>query len=86
MTVKEIAKAFNMSVNQLTMISGYSKQGLYDVIESNGNKNANRFNAFIDHLSFISQSQYQQDISEARIQVNTRDKILEILKEQNNAK
>lgn len=58
MTVKEVAKAFDMSINQLAMISGYSRQGLYDVIEGNGNKNANRFNAFIDHLSFISQSQY----------------------------
>lgn len=82
MTVKEVAKAFDMSVNQIAMISGYSRQGLYDVISGRGTKNANRFNAFIDHLSFISQSKYQQDIAEAKIQANTRDKILEILKEQ----
>lgn len=82
MTVKEVAKAFDMSVNELAMISGYTKQGLYNVIGGKGKKNANRFNAFIDHLSFISQSKYQQDIAEAKIQVNTRDKILEILKEQ----
>ena len=84
MTVKEVAKAFDMSVNQLVMISGYTRQGLYDVIGRKGGKKVNRFNAFIDHLSIISKSKYQQDIAEAIIQANTRDKILEILKEQIN--
>lgn len=84
MTVKEIAKSFGMSVNQLAMISGYSRQGLYDVIEGNVNRNNNRFEAFVDHLHFISASIYEQDIAEARIQLNTRTKILEQLKGQKN--
>lgn len=80
MTVKELANIFGMSVNQLAEISGYSRQGLYDVIERKCNRNPNRFNSFIDHLNFISKSIHEQDIAEARIQLNLRTKTLEQLK------
>ena len=84
MKVKELAKAFGMSVEQIVSISGYSKQGLYDVLERKRNINSNRFNSFLDHLQFISHSIHEQDIAEARIQLNNRAKILEQLKEQKN--
>lgn len=82
MTVKEVANIFGMSVTQLAIISGYSRQGLYDVIERKNIGNTHRFEAFIDHLHYISHSIHEQDIAEARIQLNLRTKVLEQLKEQ----
>lgn len=81
-TVKEIANAFGMSINQLVGISGYSRQGLYNVVEQKKdiNVNENRLNAFIDHLALISESIHEQDISEARIQLVKRSKLLEELR------
>lgn len=82
MTVKEIANTFGMSVTKLAVISGYSRQGLYDVIEGKCNRNTDRFESFIDHLHFISMRILEQDIAEARIQLNLRTKALEQLKKQ----
>lgn len=81
MTVKEIAKSFGLKVNELASISGYSKQGLYDVIEDRNNINIKRFNAFLDHLQFISDSIHEQDIAQARIEKNERDNLIKELKE-----
>lgn len=80
MTVKELAKAFRMDINTLSSISGYSRQGLYDVITGK-NANKKRFNAFLDHLQFISNSFHEQDIAQARIDKNIRDKMISELKE-----
>ena len=81
MTVKELAKAFGISVGQLVTISGYSKQGLYDVMAGKNNTNKNRFNAFLEHLQFVSNSIHEQDIAQARIEKNIRDKMIAELKE-----
>lgn len=81
MTVKELAKVFRMNVNQLSMISGYSRQGLYDLLGVETNINQKRFNSFLDHLSFISNAQYEEDIAQARIEKNEREKVLKELKE-----
>ena len=81
MTVKELSKAFGISVGQLVTISGYSKQGLYDVMAGKNNTNKNRFNAFLEHLQFVSNSIHEQDIAQARIEKNIRDKMIAELKE-----
>lgn len=81
MKVKEIAKLFGMNVNTLASATGYSRQGLYNAIENKCNRNDKRFNAFIDHLQFISMHIHEQDIAEAKIQYNLRKKLLEELKE-----
>ena len=81
MTVKELAKAFGISVGQLVTISGYSKQGLYDVMAGNNKSNENRFNAFLDHLQLISNGIHEHDIAQARIEKNIRDKMIAELKE-----
>jgi len=83
MTVKELANAFGMNVNEFASISGYSRQGLYDVIENNKPVNMVRFNAFIDHLQLCSDSIHGQDIAQARIEKNVRDKLIEQLRSVN---
>lgn len=80
MKVKEIAKLFGMNVDTLVSISGYSKQGLYDVIENKYNRDNKRFNEFIELMQFISMHIYKEDIAEAKIQYNLRKKLLEQLK------
>lgn len=83
MTVNELAKAFGLKVNEFASISGYSRQGLYDVIENNRPINSVRFNAFIDHLQLYSNAIHEQDIAQARIEKNVRDKLIEQLRSVN---
>ena len=80
MKVKEIAKLFGMNVDTLVSISGYSKQGLYDVIENKYNRDNKRFNEFIELMQFISMHIFAEDKAEAKIQYNLRKKLLEQLK------
>ncbi len=40
MTVRDIAKTFGVNVNQMSSISGYSRQGLYNLI--NGKTKINK--------------------------------------------
>ena len=79
MKVKEIAKLFGMNVDTLVSISGYSKQGLYDVIKNKCNRDNKRFNEFIELMQFISMHIFAEDKAEARIQYNIREKVLEQL-------
>ena len=76
MTVRDIAKTFGMDVNQLSSISGYSKQGLYNLVNSKTKVNKKRFTVFLEHLRFISNSQYGQDIAQAEIKNRKREKML----------
>lgn len=80
LTIKEIAKSFGMNVDTLVSLSGYSKQELYDVVKNKCNRDEKRFDAFIEHLSFVSTHIYKEDIAEAKIQYNLRKKLLEQLK------
>lgn len=83
MTVKELAKAFGLKVDEFASVSGYSRQGLYNVVENNKPVNSVRFNAFIDHLQLYSNVIHEQDISQARIEKNVRDKLIEQLRKEN---
>lgn len=84
MTVKELANAFGLNVNEFAGVSGYSKQGLYDVIENNKPINDVRFNAFLNHLQLLSNAINEQDIAQARIEKNMRDKLIKQLRSENN--
>ena len=81
MTVKELANAFGLRVNVFASYSGYSKQGLYDVVESNKPINSVRFNAFIDHLQLYSDALCERDIAQALNNKIMREKLIEQLKE-----
>lgn len=80
MTVKQLAKTFGLKVNEFASISGYSKQALYNIIEKGEAVNNVRFNSFIDHLQLYSNVIHEQDIAQARIEKNERDKLIEQLK------
>ena len=80
MKVSEVAKAFGISVKELSSISGYSRQGLYDVIENRVNRNEKRFSAFMNSLETTSRSMLDRDIAKAKVQFFIRKKTIEELK------
>ena len=79
MTNKELAKAFGVNVGELCGIIGYTRQGLHEQISKH--KKTIRFDAALDHLQFISDKQYEEDIAQARIKKNIRNKMIAELKE-----
>ena len=79
MTDKELAKAFGVKVGELCVMIGYSRSGLY--LEISNKRKSSRFNSALDHLQFISDKQYEEDIAQAKINKNTRDKMIAELKE-----
>lgn len=80
MKVSEVAKAFGISVKELSSISGYSRQGLYDVIEYRANRNEERFSSFLNNLETTSRSMLNKDIAKANVQFFIRKKTIEELK------
>lgn len=81
MTLRDLAKTFNMNIEQLTIASGYSRQYLYNLLSGKTNIHKKRFNSFLDHLNFISNAQYEEDIAQAMIEKNKRENALNELKE-----
>jgi hypothetical protein len=79
--LKEIAKTFGMSVTEFASFTGYSKQALYQMIDGDNGVCTPRLKATIDHLKFASESLHSQDIVEARIQKNNRDKAIKELEQ-----
>ena len=80
MKVNEVAKAFGIKVKELSSISGYTRQGLHDVIENKVNRNEERFSSFINNLETTSRSILNKDIAKARVQFFIRKKTIEELK------
>jgi hypothetical protein len=74
--IKAIAGAFGMSVTDFVKFTGYSRQALYQALDGANGVCTPRLKATIDHLKFASESMHNQDISEARIQKNIRDKAI----------
>ncbi len=84
MTVKQLANSFGLKVGEFASVSGYSKQGLYDIIENGQTKvNKVRFKSFLDHLQLLSDSIHERDIAQARIEKNERDRLIEQLRKEN---
>ena len=78
-TVKKLANSFGLKVSEFATISGYSRQGLYNLIESEKIGNPNRFCAFIHHLELFSEEIYKQDLAQAEIKKNERKKFIDEL-------
>ena len=80
-TVRKLANSFGLKVSEFSTLSGYSRQGLYDLIESKKPMNTSRFNTFVSHIELVSEEIYQQDLSQAKIERNERMKLINKLKE-----
>lgn len=80
MQVRDLAKVFKLKVGEFVIVSGYTRQGLYQVLERENKRNKPRYNAFISHLEFLNEHMYQKDVAQARIEKNERDKAIEYLK------
>ena len=74
--IKSIANTFGMSVTDFASFTGYSKQALYQALDGTNGVCTPRLRAAIDHLKFASESLHSQDIAEARIKKNNRDKAI----------
>jgi hypothetical protein len=80
MTLNKLAKAFGVTIGDLASVMGYTRQGLYDLVKCKNNTNKRRLYAALELLQDISDSHYKEDLAEARIQKNIREKGIEWLK------
>jgi hypothetical protein len=79
--IKLIADSFGMSVTAFAAFTGYSKQALYQALDGTNGVCTPRLKATIDYLKFTSNSIHEQDIAEARIKKNIRDKAVKELEQ-----
>lgn len=76
MQLKDMANCFHLTVNQFCTLTGYSRQGLHQLFNGKTEANKNRMAAMLSILKFSSDSLYSQDIAEAVIQKNTRERFI----------
>ena len=62
MTVKELAKCFNVSIGEIIKTSGYSKQGLYNVFSENYKLNKGKFEEMLNQLKALNVKEYQNGL------------------------
>lgn len=67
MTIKEIAKAFDMTVTEFSEYIGYSRQALY-----NGDLNQSRAKAVFRLLCLRNKEQFEAEIQRAKERLNER--------------
>lgn len=80
MTVKEVSKAFGMTVKNFAVLCHCSRQSLYNSIEGKAPINGNRFNAMLDRLQVISDDTYANDILKAMDKKAERDEMIRKLR------
>lgn len=78
MTLKEIAKAFDMSVDNFAKSIGYTRQSLYD---NTPVRNTGRAKAAISLLRFLNYSMLQAETELAHKRFETRKKAIEEFKQ-----
>lgn len=81
LTVREFAKLFGMTVAELTENCDYTKQGLYNVFDEKTGVNKNRLRVFLRKFHHISDLQYEEDVSNARVNQVKRENALRELEE-----
>ena len=77
MTLKEIAHAFNMSVDDFAKCIGYTRQSLYDKTSV---KKTFRAKAAISLLRFLNDSMLQQEMEQLNKRLYCRKQAIEELK------
>lgn len=70
MTVSELAKQFGVKVNDLAEMTGYTRQGLNNLVKTG--KKTFRSKTLINELYAYTDSQYRQDIEKAEQTKNDR--------------
>ena len=80
MTLKEIAKAFRLNVDEFAGLLGYTKQALYYITKNKTGINKGRFNSALDYLEVLSKDMHQLDIDEANLQRLIRQHAIEELR------
>ena len=80
MTLKQIAKAFRLNVDEFAGLLGYSKQALYDITKAKTGINKGRFNSTLGYLEVLSKDMHKLDIDEANLQKLIRQRAIEELR------
>lgn len=70
MTVSELAKQFGVKVNDLAEITGYTRQGLNNLVKTG--KKTFRSKTLINAMYAYTDSQYRRDIEKAEQTKNDR--------------
>lgn len=78
MTVSELAKQFGVKVNDLAEMTGYTRQGLNNLVKTG--KKTFRSKTLINELYAYTDSQYRQDIEKAELTKNDRLLLITSLK------
>lgn len=78
MTVSELAKRFGIKVNDLAKMTGYTRQGLNNLVKTG--KKTFRSKTLINELYAYTDSQYRQDIEKAEQTKNDRLLLITSLK------
>lgn len=78
MTVSELAKRFGIKVNDLAEITGYTRQGLNNLVKTG--KKTFRSKTLINELYAYTDLQYRQDIEKAEQTKNDRLLLITSLK------
>lgn len=82
MVLRDIAKAFGVSVSELAKIVGYSRQALYDMADSNPNR-GNRTKQIASSLREHSQKIYEEELLKAKHAREERDRIADKIEKGN---
>lgn len=80
MDVKVLASAFGMKIYEFAKVVGYSRQGLYDLIDTSKKHNKTRYDAFVSHLELLNDAMYESDIKIALDKQKARNDIISQLK------
>lgn len=59
MNLKDVAWAFDMTVEKLAKFMGYTRQGLYDAVSRNKRLRGGKYNAAIEKLSLLNEQMTQ---------------------------
>lgn len=78
--LKELAKSFDMNINDFAAAMGYSRQGLYVAIKEK-RVHAVRMVSALRHMKKISDSIIENDIEKAKVKAYDREKGLKDIAE-----
>lgn len=82
MQVRDLATVFKLTVVDLSKISGYTRQGLYQLFERKYKNHKPRFDEFLVHMELVNQKLYEKDMAQALLEKNIRENTLNELRKE----